>query len=54
MLYFSIQPTSTTINLTFRGGFLLPPNFTFGGGFGFGGGIYKTTFNSISAKSFDF
>ena len=45
---------NTTTNLNFRGGFLPPPKVTFGGGFGFGGGLYKTTPNRTNDKSFEF
>ena len=44
----------TTTNSNFRGGCLPPPKVTFGGGFGIGGGLYKTTPNSTDAKSFEF
>ena len=42
----------TTTNLTFMGGFLLPPKVTFGGSFGFGGGLYKTAPNSNDTNFF--
>ena len=44
----------TTTNLNFRGGCLPPPKVTFGDSFGLGGGLYKTSPNSIDAKSFEF
>ena len=49
-----IIPIDTTTNLTFRVGCIPPPKVTFGGGFGFGGILYKTAPNSTDTKSFDF
>ena len=38
----------------FQARFVSPPKVTFGGGFGFGGGLYKIAPNITDAKSFDF